>query len=326
MISWEEFDNELNKVNTFRQIRLAYALLYRTHPSNSIVYKIRIGKSYASTFSYNKNEKLEWAISFTVEEIVGRVSKNVKGKKIYIPENIVYALPATEKQFTGNLPSGTYIKLDKDMVVGAYWENVDFNRVDLDLSLISSSGKFGWDANFRGYYDENSTILFSGDMTDATHGATELFYVAKQLDSNYVMYVNWFNKYDGIKEVPIKIIVAYKDRNEFIKSHVIDPNHAICVVKSNIAEQQKVLGLVVSTPTENRFYFSECYLGNSITSVGNEYGEQTKNYLFNFYTKMLSLNEVLELAGAILVKERKDAEIDLSVETVEKDTIINLLK
>ena len=60
-----------------------------------------------------------------------------------------YALPATEKQFTGDLPSGTSIRVPKDMVFGIHWENVPGHWVDLDLSVTSPfTGKVGWDGNY----------------------------------------------------------------------------------------------------------------------------------------------------------------------------------
>jgi hypothetical protein len=43
------------------------------------------------------------------------------------------------------------------------------------------------------------------------------------------------------------------------------------------------------------------------------------------YTDSLSLNDVLNDAGAIMVDKREDAEIDLTPESVERDTILKLL-
>ncbi|MBA7553678.1 hypothetical protein ES705_46274 [subsurface metagenome] len=101
-------------------------------------------------------------LAIVLDSITEDIGKNVKGKKIYIPDYINYSLPATEKQFTGNFPSGTYISIPQDMIVGIYWENVKHNVVDLDLSLISPAGKFGWDSRYR---SDEGNILFSGDIT-----------------------------------------------------------------------------------------------------------------------------------------------------------------
>jgi len=90
--------------------------------------------------------------------------------------------------------------------------------------------------------------------------------------------------------------------------------------------KQKILGLLVVSPDESRFYFSEISIGQSITSSGNKYTEQARKYLFNFYTNTISLNEILILAGAEIVREMESVDIDLSPENLEKDKIISLFK
>ncbi|MEK6884531.1 MAG: hypothetical protein AABY22_33170, partial [Nanoarchaeota archaeon] len=197
-IGTEKLISELNKVNVFRKIRLAYALKYRTTDADSILYSVRNGKGYVTDFNIQNRKYTDLVLDIVLNSIVQDISKNVKGKKVYIPDYVKYTLPATEKQFTGNFPNGTYITIPKDMIVGINWQNVNRHRIDLDLSLINANeGKFGWDARWR---NEDRDVLFSGDMTDATKGATELFYVKKQKDNSFIMFVNYFN-YDEKVEV-----------------------------------------------------------------------------------------------------------------------------
>lgn len=316
-------NNELDKVNTFRKIRLAYALKYRTKDVDSILYKIRNGKGYATEFDFRYKEMAKAYLNIVLDSIVKDISKNVKGKKIYIPENIVYTLPATEKQFTGNFPSGSYITIPKDMIFGIYWDNVKGRRIDLDLSVVSKSFKVGWDA---GYRDADKNILFSGDLTDAQSGATELFYVKRQVDNALILFVNYYNFSKEI-EVPFKIMVAQEEIiGGFNKNYMVDPNNLLAVAHSNICQQQKILGLAVTTPDENRFYFAETYIGNSITSSNSKFTEHSRKYLFNFNEHTIKLNSILEKAGAYLVANNNNVDIDLSPEVLEKDTILNLIK
>lgn len=322
-----QLDKELARVNTFRKIRLAYALNFRTKDVDSILYKIRNGKSYAKSFDFprNKAAKLNGILTQVLSSIVEDMRPNVEGKHIYIPENLVYALPATEKQFTGNFPSGSYVVVPKDMIFGVYWEDVKEHRIDLDLSVINAEGtKYGWDANYR---SGGATILFSGDMTEAHKGATELFYVAKQDPNSLIMMVNYFNFSERVP-VPYKIIVAKRKLNTLEQNYMVNPNDVACIAKSKIDTKQKILGLIVTTPDECRFYFSESDIGNSISSYRNDYTVHSRKYLFTFYSNAISLNELLELAGAEIVTEKSEdveIDIDLSPETLEKDTIINLL-
>ena len=107
---------------------------------------------------------------------------------------------------------------------------------------------------------------------------------------------------------------------------MVNPNNIVCIAKSKIDVKQKILGLMITSPEESRFYFSETNIGKSITSSGTEFTERSRKYLLDFYTNAISLNEILELAGAKIVTERgKTVDIDLSPENLEKDKIIKLL-
>jgi len=317
---------ELKRNNTFRKIRLAYALKYRTKNNKSILYKIRNGKSYATDFEFNNNKLTEKILKLVTQSIVTDISKNVKGKKIYIPKNITYTLPATEKQFTGDIPSGSYVQLKKDMIFGVHWENLKHKVIDLDLSIINQNNKYGWDGSYR---SDIRDILFSGDITSAPlpNGATELFYVQKQSNGQYIVMLNFYNMYDESKDVPFKIIVAKKDKNnQFKNNYMVDPNSVVAITKSIINKQQKTLGLVVTTEKSTKFYFSEQYIGAGCTSSGVKYVQDTKDYMFNFFTDTISLNDILVEAGAILVNKNESCDINLAPESLEKDKIISLIK
>lgn len=318
---------ELDRVNIFRKIRLAYALKYRTNSDvDSILYKIRNGKGYAKAFDFANESVARKILATVVDSIVKDIKPKVEGKKIYIPEHIEYSLPATEKQFTGDFPSGTYVKVPKDIIAGVHWTNQPGKRVDLDLSLINcTDGKIGWDSCYR---NDGGSVLFSGDITDAPapKGATELFYIRQQKLGSWIMFLNYYN-YDKDKEVPYNIMVGQEQVSNLKQNYMIDPNNVKCICKTKIDVKQKVIGLLVATTNGCRFYFTEAELGNSITSrEDKEYVEQTRKYLFNFYKNMISLKDVLKKAGAELVEEvNEKTDVDLSPETLEKDKIISLL-
>ena len=56
-----------------------------------------------------------------------------------------------------------------------------------------------------------------------------------------------------------------------------------------------------------------------------KYTEKTRQFLFDYNVNSITLNEILVRAEAILVDSKEDCELDLSPESLEKDTIINLL-
>jgi hypothetical protein len=317
--------DELTKVNIFRKVRLAYALKFRTINPDNIMYKIRNGKTFLKEFEKQPVENYQEALNIILQSISDDLKGKVYGKKIYIPETITYTLPATEKQFINNFPSGTCVTIPKKMIFGIHWFDVEKNRIDLDLSLINNEGmKIGWDASYR---DEGGDILFSGDMTSAPlpNGATELFYLKSNGDMFAILFVNYFNFNKSI-EVPFKIVVGSDNKvTNFDRNYMLNPNKVICIENTNINTKQKILGLLVTNEKECKFYYVNSNLSGEITSKQNPLTNKARQFLFDFYFGTITLNEVLINSGAILVDSKEDCEIDLSPEALEKDTIINLI-
>lgn len=325
VIDVDRLKSELGRINTFRKIRLAYALKFRTKDVDSILYRIRNGKAYAKDFNFKNKIVAKHVLAIVLDSITENIGKNVKGKKIYIPNYINYSLPATEKQFTGNFPSGTYISIPQDMIVGIYWENVKPYTVDLDLSLISPSvGKIGWDSNYR---TDDRSILFSGDITNAPIGATELFYIQRQLKDSSILFLNYYNYNSNVK-VPFKIIVAKEEAKDFGNNYIVNPNNIVSVVQSEISQKQKILGLLIVTTKESRFYFAETSIGMSITSSNSEFAQNSRKYLMSFYQNSIELKDILIKSGAEIWDAPVNffkCDIDLSPESLEKDSVLNLL-
>lgn len=315
-----DLSRELEAVNIFRKIRLAQALHYRTKGAQSILYRIRNGKGFATGFDFTNKASAQKALDVVLSSMEKDIRPNIEGKKIYIPGYIEYALPATEKAFTGNFPAGTCIRLDSSILVGIHWQNVG-GRIDLDLSCISPQGtKVGWDADYR-----TGSVLFSGDMTDAPgpKGASELLYTEAGA-GQYILFVNYFNFQKDIN-VPFKIVVAQEKPQGFERNCIIDPNNVLSVTETAINKRQKVIGLLVAGK-ECRFYFIETSIGGSISSGFSEYTKHAVGYLSSFYENPISLNDILERAGAIMVTDKNECDIDLSPECLERDTVLGMVK
>lgn len=333
---------ELKKVNIYRKIRLAQAIQYRLQDTSAIVYRVRNGKSYATDLQPTNKTSLKIALDTILTAIANDISVRVKGKKIFLPQNVQYALPATEKQFIGYFPSGTCVKVPENIVAGIHWYNLK-RRVDLDLSALSlSQGKIGWDARLR---DGECNVLFSGDMTDAPlpQGAAELIYFNKKVNSAYLLNVNNFTYdcYDEEREdtdnnssgkssrntVPFKLVVGSTSKlNKLPHNYLIDPNRVEAIIPMEMTQRQTVLGLIIATEKERALYLTEVNIGKSRSiSLDNSYVSQTLNYLLTQATNPIKLKDILIKAKAVLVDSPDDCDIDLSIEKIEKDTFIQLL-
>ena len=316
----------LNDASPFRKVRLAYALQNRLNHGGSVVYRIRNGRSWATGFEWPENlaPMTRTVFDFVTESIVSDVARNVSGKTYYIPENVRYALPASEKQFTGNLPSGTYVSVPDDLVIGVYWENCKGQQTDLDLALVSVDGKIGWDSSYR---DEDKNVLFSGDLTDATHGASEMFYF-KEINSAFLMTLNYYNHSEDCP-VDMKIFAARRSQETFGKDYMVDPNFVILSENTVIKEKQYVAALVGAFDGEKRMYFFQTALGQGISSSMDENAEHARNYLTASIVNSISLNRIIADAGAKVIDKRPENDveyIDLSPEALDKTTILKLFQ
>lgn len=302
----------LGSASIFRKIRLAYALKYRTTGATSIVHKVRNGKSWAHGFAFPKQGMAREVLATVLDSIAQDMSEHVGMKRVLIPEGIDYALPATQRQFTGNFPSGTRVCIASDMIVGIWWKNVNGLRIDLDLSLRTLDGrKYGWDGALRG-----DGILFSGDITDAPYGASELFRVPPR-DKALLLSVNYYNFVKGVP-VPFKIVVG--EESNFSSGYVLDPSKIKAASATVLDKREMVLGVIMG----DEFIFNEFSIGGGRTSRNTEAAKHARTYADYSARNPISLREVLQWAGAEIVSEGK-ADIDLSPEVVDKNSFLRLL-
>jgi hypothetical protein len=322
-----KLEKKLSEANIFRCIRLAYALNYRLSNPESILYKIRNGKGYAKEFKYDLVENfINDFIYYDIKNhIVQRINDKVKDKKIYIPDYIEYALPTTEKQFVGNIPAGSCIKSSmEDFLLGIHWFNMNEDRIDLDLSMLSSNGKIGWDRN---YYNHDRSVMFSGDITDAPkpNGASEFFYINRNNEEGYLLSINLFN-HSTENIIPFTLIIGKEKVFDLERNYMVNPNNIVTKIECSVDKQQKYLGYLTTEDGVNKFYLDDIKMGKMRTSENTESSKHTQNYMKNYFKSIPTLNDILNLTDCILVKERDECDIDLSPESLEKDTIINLIR
>jgi len=319
-------EQRLTQASIYRKIRLAYALKRRLAPADSILYQVRNGRGWVTDFEWSTKYGAitQQALDVVLASISDHIKPNVEDKAIYIPSHVHYALPATEKQFTGHLPTGSYVSVPHDVIVGIHWTNTN-KRVDLDLSVIGTSGKIGWDAAYR---STDMKVLFSGDITDAPapNGATELFYFKQGVQEPRILFTNYFNFTKG-DEVETKILVAQEKPENFGQNYVVDINHIVAAAVTTISKKQNVLGLIVNVEGENRVYFANVSIGKSITSGQNQQSTMVREYFTNsLINGGLYLDQILKSAGANIVRDRPSTEyIDLSPQALNKTTMIDLL-
>ncbi len=317
----EKLVTALEHATIFQKIRLLDALTTRFMlDTESVVYKVRNGRDWATTRKTNlETRKHASNVCILVYlSIISSVEDNFKGKVFYIPEFVEYTLPATEKQFTGNFPFGSYIQAPESMVFGVHWTDLIDNRIDLDLAVLTNEGKVGWNTTHKA-----NGFIYSGDNTSAPlpNGATEAFFTDKLGDTlPSLVSLNYYN-YMKDAPVPFTLFVAHKNQGTLDSKFMVDPNNVLMSTPLEIACKEQFLGLV----QDNKFYFAQ-----SITSSKNVSGDSPESVITrDFYTKSLSqkrlLRDLIIHAGGRVVTQQTTGCINLAPEALDKTSIISLL-
>ena len=167
-------------------------------PSGTRLFQIRNGKIWV------REEEKEGKVSIGLFDKICAASaigielhkrlKNYRGMTVYIPRGISYAVPYSEKQFSGAIPWGTAINATDEenaFTIGVHWVNdPDESGCDLDLHAHTPTRHFGWNS---GYMSGDGEIIYSGDMTNAPapKGAAESFYI-NEVNEPVILTLNAF--------------------------------------------------------------------------------------------------------------------------------------
>lgn len=348
IIDYDELYKKLDDVTIFREIRMLNGVLYRLQGNNDIVYKIRNGASWVKKtkdkeLSYY--DKLENVRDTIKKHLASRLKDKLNGKVVYIPDNITYSAPTSEKQFNGNIPEGSYLEIPRDgsLIYGIHWKDVG-RRTDLDLKQMNKSEVFGWDGAYR-----SNSIYFSGDVTSAPEpkGATELFYVGRNYGHGaFLVTVNDFTTHNC--DVPFEFVIAKgKDDVHIPNDYVIDPNDILEKIDMIVPKDghQLVAGFIV-IGDNIKFYFNDFSAGSGITSRQNDVTMGAFSYLQTYSKTQVKLNDLLVDCGVTIsnkptrmvhlvtkvgdeIVKEEDVEvpvdIDLSPNNITKESIISLL-
>lgn len=205
----------LNTISIRDKFKFLNLLAYKRQGNDTDAFVIRNGKIHVEpgrkVWTTRQIRTVETDVLLSLEKDLA----HLKGNSILLDARVHYGLPISRKQVVGQLPFGTrVVGLDKGEVSsGIYWEN-EWGATDLDLSTITTSGqRTGW--NTMNAFDNNNSVTFSGDITNAYDGAME-FMTSKS--SSYGLFVNIFSGSVGCKT---EVVVGTKAKSSWIEDIVI---------------------------------------------------------------------------------------------------------
>lgn len=335
------------KMDARDMVKLINAMLLRLNvkEGDPAVYNIRNGRAYCVMEAYKsltrkERNSLGLEIDRLYDALVDKLCSGIQGKTFYIPEQIRYAVPQSEKQFIGNLPWGTVIIPDNDnlkapLSVGIHWENTDSHRVDLDLHAFSYTEHFGWNGAY--YNDKDYEVIYSGDMTNAPrpHGAAEAFWI-KGYDQPVIFTVN---EYHGPSEMHFKLFFASEridkqgalDYNrKYDHPYTMDPNTLIIPPVPMYINEDRTY--TIGFFHNGEFY---CYSGN--LSEGIVPSANYSKFLEGVILQQkihITMSELISRCGGTVVGTREESDklmdeevevIDLSPEALTATTLMDIV-
>ena len=296
----------LDNATMFSLFKAINAVATRINGQKSFSYRVRNGKMYVKNDTNPNTDVCFYNYSFLTQYLCKRF--NLSGKRVYIPSNVDYALPTSEKMFVGNIPVGTKI-YGKRLVIGIYWEN-SWGASDIDLSSMDiNNSKVGWNSSWS-----RNGLTYSGDITNAVNGAVEYIHCDNNRGNQFSLLTA--NIFYGEENTKFKLIVG--DGEDISKQYLMDPNNVIIDEYVVFSQKQTTLGIL----GPDYFVIVNGGSGNSrVSSKANGLTALVENSLFQ-----VSLKTILSDAGVEFVSDATEADIDLSVNRINKDTFVNLFK
>ncbi|XOV66320.1 MAG: hypothetical protein ACFHU9_11840 [Fluviicola sp.] len=299
----------LDNATPFALFKALNACYTRVQGQSAFVYRIRNGKSYVKQ---GQNSSAVWSNYFFLENYL-KMRFNLHGKTVYIPKDVEYALPTSEKLFVGNIPTGSKFYGDT-LAVGVYWENSGGAR-DIDLSGLNIGGKVGWNSAYK----QGLNLMYSGDITDAPNGAVEYLHANKGLKHPTLVSTN---VYIGLSDCEYKIIVG--KGHEVNYNYMMDPNNRTAEVKCQSVQNQTVLGMMLPDIGRQSFVLLNFGAGHARVSGKTEISNLATQALYQQWKDCLMLHTIVELLEGTIVATNENADYDLSMNQLSIDSLINI--
>jgi len=177
-------------------------------------------------------EEIEFDLFKNIKKEVNDYFKN-NNIKIYekvIDEKLKLAFPYSLRMEDNNdfyFEKGTYLELEelKNIRVGIYWENVKKSVVDLDLNSMhldknDNLYKLGWEKYNFFIKKKKLKMIYSGDIRDGEHGASEFIEIRNDGELKYSIFSS--SNFHTIKNAWYYAGIVLFDDEEDIKKYNVN--------------------------------------------------------------------------------------------------------
>lgn len=250
--------------------------------------------------------------------------KRLSAKKCIVkfPKDLVLTCPASEKNFVGDIPFGSYFPMKNNSFFGVYWKN-EWGTSDFDLSFIDTTGdKVGWNSRF---VSRDTDVVFSGDITNAPNGAAEVILCKKDCPNGIIN----INRYCGNDNSKYIFFFGHGNDKTYEfrgkTGYMVNPNHIKVKTMCESSTPQQSIGLTYN----NRVYLMNVGVAGGRVSRGNDDIIEALQRKVDTYVdlKSILLRAGFEDADRIDWDDETNdgfVEIGLDLTDLKRDTLINL--
>ncbi len=306
----DEEKHWLDNATPFALFKALSACHTRLNGQYAFAYRVRNGKSFVKT---NKVSGVVWP-NYDYLYAYMKERFDLSGKQFFLPQDVEYALPTSEKMYVGNIPTGTKF-FGKSLAVGVYWED-HWGASDLDLSGLNIGGKIGWNANYK---QGKGALMYSGDITSAPGGAVEYLYAQHGL-SEPTLVKN--NVYSGHKNCEYKIIVGKGDHVDY--KYMMNPNNLFVEAKCQSVQQQTILGILIPESDQQCFVILNFGAGQAKVSGNSKVDHLATIALYQQWSNPVTFRELITELGGTIVSNIEDADYDFSLDQLQKDSFMRV--
>ena len=300
----------LDNATPFALFKALSACRSRMNGQYAFSYRIRNGKSFVKT---NRMSGVVWPnYEFLYEYL--RTRFDFSDKKFYLPNDVEYALPTSEKMYVGDIPTGSKF-YGESLAVGIYWED-SWGARDLDLSGLNIGGKVGWNSTYK---QGKGELMYSGDQTSAQRGAVEYLYAHRGLKSPTLINNNVFN---GKSDCEYKIIVGKGSQVDY--NYMMNPNKLFLETKCHSVQKQTILGMLLPEKHRQCFVLLNFGAGHSRISGNSQVTETATKALFQQWSDPLTFREVICELGGKIAENKSKADYDFSLDKLQKDSFMKV--
>lgn len=310
-----EKDTDYTKVDIYQLIKISNYLREKLliEDGDAQIYRVRNGRAFIKA---NVGENVDNArVLLELTKINNEIERRYKDKdvSIYLPdsekENIAIAMPTSVKNFIGQYPMYTVVRVPKPCKIGMYWTI----NTDMDLHVDT------FDGDHIGYYSHSNRydIQYSGDMTctNSAGMAAEMMLVNDDVAHTYSI-----NPYSN-RDCDVTLFVGTTSIPNLRNSNVaIEPKEVIFSSKHHIDNDR---GFAFGTYMNGLFILTNFKIGGRVPDEVSQ--SQVSALVLRKASSMLDLVEFSNITGIPIVNQKEANSIDFSSFGISVNSFTSLL-